>query len=304
MKIAVIGAGGVGGYFGGLLAKAGNDVTFVARGEHGRVLKEKGLIVKSVAGDFSVNPVKVVESVTQLTHPDLIIFTVKTYDTDLVAQQLNSVINDDTIVITFQNGVENDLRIKQNLIKGKIYPGVCYIISARTKSGVIEQTGGLRRLIFGDRENAATAQLQNIETLMKKASIDAVFSDDITRDIWKKFIFLTAFSGMTALTRQPIGNIVGDPKLLEQYAAVVKESIAVAKALHVNLPTDIFDSTMKTSTNTVATAKSSLLLDIENGRKNEIETINGALVRLAHQVNVLVPINEMILTKINQETTS
>src|SRR6185369_7206456 len=112
MKIAVIGTGGVGGYFGGLLAKAGNDVTFVARGEHANALKTAGLTVKSVAGDFSVKPVKIVEAVSQLEAPDLVLFTVKTYDTESVAQALNTVIHDQTVVITFQNGVENDRKIQ------------------------------------------------------------------------------------------------------------------------------------------------------------------------------------------------
>lgn len=299
MKIAIIGTGGVGGYFGRRLANVEKDVTFVARGEHGKILKERGLTVKSVVGDFSIRPVSVVESINQLNHPDLVLFTVKTYDTEKAAKELAKVVHAETIVITFQNGVENDFVIKNSLIIGNVYPGVCMVISARTSPGVIEQTGGLRRLIFGDRNNLDNYKLKEVEGLMKNALIDAIVSDDITVDLWKKFIFITAFSGMTALMRKPIGDVLGQSESLKQYEEVVRESIAVAKALKVNLPEDIFEITMKTTRNTAPASKSSLLVDIENGRKNEIETLNGSLIKLAKNVKVNVPMNQKIYQAIS-----
>ena len=182
MKIHIIGSGAVGGYFGGLLAKAGNDVTFVARGEHYQAIKNNGLIVKNVISDFVIKPAKVIENISDIINPDLIIFTVKTYDTDSAAIKLAQVVNRDTVIITFQNGVDNDSQIKK-YIKSEVYPGAAYVISTKTGSGIIEQTGGLRKLIFGDRSNPNNDRLTKIEEVMRKAEIDAKVSDDITRDI-------------------------------------------------------------------------------------------------------------------------
>lgn len=285
MNIAIMGVGGVGGYFGGLLAKAGLDVTFVARGEHGEALKKSGLVVKSMAGDFSVNPVKVVDRPDKLETPDLALFTVKTYDTENTAKTLNKVIGEKTLVITFQNGVNNAEVIKSFITKGKIIPGVCYIVSARTAPGVISQTGGLRRLVIPD---------QSMVDLFKSAGIDALFSDDIQRDLWKKFVFITAFSGMTALTGKTIGEIIQSSEYFQMYEQVVKESISVAHALKINLPDNIFDLTMTTTRNTAPDSKSSLLVDIENRRRTEIETLNGTLIKIANNLQIPVPLNQKI----------
>lgn len=294
MKIYVVGAGGVGGFFGGLLAKNGQDVTFVCRGDHYKAIKENGLKVKSLIGDFIVKQVKVVDSISKIKNPDLVIFAVKTYDTEAAAKELKSVINENTVVITFQNGIENDLVIKKITGSKNVYPGVAYVISARTKPGVIEQTGGLRKLIFGDRNNPENSSLRKVEKVMQDAGIDALLSDDITRDLWKKYMFIVAFSGMTAVCRSPIGKILADPITLDSYERCVREAIRVAKTHGVAVASDTFENIMTISKNTVPESKSSLLIDIENGRKNEIETLNGTLVKLARNYGIDVPVNELI----------
>ena len=130
MKIYIVGTGGVGGYFGGVLAKVGNDVTFVARGENFKAIRENGLIVKSVIGNFTVKAIKVIEKISEIKNPDLIIFTVKTYDTESVAKELDFVVNGKTIIITFQNGIDNDNEIKKYIQNAQVYPGVTYVVSA------------------------------------------------------------------------------------------------------------------------------------------------------------------------------
>jgi 2-dehydropantoate 2-reductase len=299
MKVYIVGVGGIGGYFGGLLAGSGADVTFLARGKNYQALLDNGLTVKSVAGDFAVKPVKVIENVSQITNPDLIIFSVKTYDTEKVAEELSAVVNKDTIIITFQNGVDNDDRIKKIIHNAGIYPGVAYIITAKTKPGLIEQTGGLRKLIFGDRQNPNSPKLKEIETLMKKAGINAVFSDDIERDIWNKFIYICPFSGLTALHRKTIGDILSNPDTKKQYEDCLKEAISVAKAKGIKISDNTFFEIMKISENTAPGSKSSLLIDIENNRPNEIETLNGTLVKLARELNINVPVNELIYNSLH-----
>lgn len=294
MKIFILGTGGVGGYFGGLLAKAGHDVTFVCRGEQYEAIKNKGLEIKSVTGDFIINPAQVVGNISQMSNPNLVIFSVKTYDTEIVAEELSKVVDRDTIIITFQNGIENDLKIKEQIDSDNIYPGVAYVISSRVEPGVIVQTGGLRKLIFGDRNNGDNLKLKEIEKLMKQSSINAVLSDDITRDLWKKFMFIVAFSGMTAVCKKSIGGVLSDKQTNETYEKCVKEAIEVAKANGANMENNVFEEIMTISRNMAPDSKSSLLVDIENGRKTEIETLNGALVGIADKLGVDVPVNKFI----------
>lgn len=294
MKIYIVGSGGVGGYFGGLLAKAGNNVTFVARGEHYQTINNEGLTIKSVVGDFKIKPAKVIDKISDITNADLALFTVKTYDTAETARQLAKVVSKNTIIITFQNGVNNDEQIKTFINNAQVHPGVAYIISTKTKPGLIEQTGGLRKLFFGDRNNLNNSKLKEVEKIMRDADIDATSSDDITRDLWKKFIFIVAFSGMTAVCRSPIGKVLSNPVTKSLYERCVKEAISVAKALKVNLTDDAFESVMTISANTAPDSKSSLLVDVESKRNNEIETLNGILVKLAKDNSVDVPINELI----------
>src|SRR3989344_3834987 len=276
MKIYIVGTGGVGGYFGGLLAKAGNDITFVARGEHYNAIKENGLLVKNTQGDFLIKPAQVIKNFSEIKNPDLILFTVKTYSTQPVAQELKSDVNENTIIITFQNGVNNDHEIKKYIQNAQVYPGVAFLISTKINPGVIKQIGGLRRLIIGDRNNPNNEKLKDVV------------------ELFKKFMFIVAFSGMTAICRSPIGKILADSITRSVYEKCVKEAIAVAKAMKVNVADNVFESIMKTSTDTVPESKSSLLVDVENGRKNEIETLNGTLVRFAKENNIEVPINELI----------
>lgn len=300
MKIYIVGVGGVGGYFGGVLAKAGLDVTFVARGENYKALKENGLTVKSIAGDFNVKPVQVINNISEIINPDLIIFSVKTYDTDDVARQLSGVVNKNTIILTFQNGVENDFQIKKFVEGAQVYPGLSYIITAKTSSGTIEQTGGPKKLIFGDRENSNDPRLKEIEKLMGDAGVNAVYSDDIERDMWKKFIYICSFAGITALHRINNEEILSNPEIEKQYEDCLRETISVAKAKGVTVSENAFEEAMATTNNTTPSAKSPLLLDIENGRKNEIETLNGTLVGFAKDLNIKVPVNELIYNEIKK----
>ncbi|OGM05239.1 hypothetical protein A2715_04775 [Candidatus Woesebacteria bacterium RIFCSPHIGHO2_01_FULL_39_32] len=295
MKIYIVGTGGVGGYLGGLLAKSEKDVTFVARGDHYKAIKNKGLRIESIRdGNFHIKPAKVFSEISQIKNPDLIIFTVKTYDTDLVSRELSKVVTSKTSVITFQNGIENDKMIKKFVKKGKVYPGVAYIVSKKIESGFVRQTGGLCKFIFGDRENPSNKVLKEIEEIMKDSGIDATFSEDIESHLWKKYIFINAMTGLTALSRTKVGTVVSDPFLRKLYERCLKECVKVAKAEKVNLPYDIFNSIIKISEDTSKEAKFSMLVDIENGRKTEIEALNGTLVRLAKKHKIDVPINETI----------
>jgi len=294
MKICVVGSGGVGGYFGAKLAKAGHDVTFLARGAHYDAIKAKGLLVKSTDGNFQVDNVKVVNSIKDFVNPELVLFCVKTYDTDFAAQELASVVSLNTVILTFQKGIENDFELKKYLTKGEVYPGIAYIISQISEPGVISNTGGLKKLIFGDRSYANNVKLKTIELLMRDSFINATLSDDINRDLWKKYVFILAFAGMTAICRSNIGKILKDKTTFKLYKDCMQEALNVASILKINLPRTIYDDTLKTTIDTQPESKSSLLHDIENNKQTEIETLHGTLVRIAKERKILVPINELI----------
>lgn len=299
MNIYVIGTGGVGGFFGGKLALAGNDVTFLARGESYEKIKSEGLVIKSVDGDFSINPAKVINSYDEITNPDLIFFAVKTYDTEEVAKALAEHVTSESVIISFQNGIRNELAIQQYVKSAEVYPGIAYVISAKIAPNIISQTGGLKRLVFGDKHNSNNQKLKKIEELFRDAGIDAILSSDIEADVWKKYIFINAFAGMTALLSSPIGKILENADYTQMYEDCVRENIAIAKKMNVNLPETIFEDTMKLSRNTNPAAKSSLLIDIENNRRTEIESLNGMIVRLAAECAVDVPVNEKIYRALN-----
>lgn len=294
MKIYVVGSGGLGGYLGGLLARAGKDVTFVARGEHGRVMKEKGLKIKSVPGDFEIRPVQVIDRISDITGPDLVIFAVKTYDTNQTAKELSAVVGNETITLSVQNGIDNDREIRKHVTSGEVYPGLAYIAVERTEAGFIEQTGGPRKIIFGDRLDPRNRRLKELEIFMKEAGIDAVASDGITRDLWKKFMFIVAFSGMTAICRSPIGRVLGEPVTRDLHERCLKEAIQVARSLKIPIEDRAFENILATTRGFHPDSKSSLLVDIENKRRTEIETLSGKVVQLARENQIDVPINELI----------
>ncbi len=300
MKISIIGAGGVGGYFGGMLARAGQDVTFVARGEHLKAMQEHGLEVQTTDGTFSIRPVQVVAYAGEMLEPDLILLTTKTYDLEDIAKQLNSVVKADTIIITTQNGIDADEVVKKSLKKGQVYPGLIHIVAERTAPGVIAQTGGLRRITFGDRSRSDNPQLKEIETMMIAAGVRAVASDDIVRDLWKKFSLIIPWAGLTSLYRLSIDQVLAVPESRDMYSRSLNEALAVAKAAGVQLPPDLHDEIIAFSEKTAPGSKSSMLVDIEHGRQTEVESLHGTFLRLAHELSVPVPVNEMVYAELKK----
>ena len=301
MKIAIIGVGGVGGYYGGLLAKNGADVTFVARGSQYQALKQHGLTVKTVEGDFSISPIAVVEDIADLTTPEVIFICCKSYDLQEVAEKISLIASPSTIVIPLLNGINNDHKIKEYVTSGEVYPGLVYIISARTAPGVIEQTAGPRTLFFGDRDSSNNTRLKQLESICKNAGIKATYAEDINKEIWKKFIWLTAFSGMTAICRSAIGVIAQSSYGIELLIRTIDEGIKIAFAEGVCISdaerSELLEKFERYKHQDTG-AKSSLLVDIENNRKTEIESLSGQMTRLAKTHSIDAPCHQMIYTAI------
>ncbi len=301
MKIAFLGVGGVGGYFGGKLARAGVDTTFVARGEQLAALRENGLRVETAGETFSVNPVAVVSSIADAGPQDVIFVTTKTYDRDVIAAELGACVSESTMIIPLQNGVDNDLRIKDLAPWLTVYPGLTYIISARTAPGVISHTGGATTISFGDRSGKENSRLLALEAVLRKADIKATYSRDIERDIWSKFTWLTTFAGMTSLCRAPLGSVVGDPEGYKLFFKCFEEALAVAASCGVDLGDEARAVAVARAVeyrDKNPGVKASMLIDIENGRRTEIDSLNGALVRLARERKISAPINELICVSV------
>jgi 2-dehydropantoate 2-reductase len=293
MKIAVIGAGGVGGYFGGRLAQAGNEVTFVARGEHGEAIKSKGLQVHSSKGDFYAKSVNVVAAVNELSNCDLILLGVKAWQVKGVAKELRSVIQSDTIVIPLQNGVMAAREILEELPEKNVMGGLCNIFSKIKSPGIIEHMSAEPTIVFGELDNSLSERAQKLQTIFNQAGITNKLSDYIQGDIWKKFI-LICLGGLGALTRANYGVLCTMPELREMLVQMLDEMYTVAIKEGIRLPESVKERTMAAMDKFSPSANSSMARDIWAGRPSELEYQNGSVVNLAKKHGISVPVNHFI----------
>jgi 2-dehydropantoate 2-reductase len=301
----VVGAGGIGGYFGGLLAHAGQDVTFLARGEHLKAMREDGLRIETADRRYDIGNVRAYDAATDREPFDVVLFCVKTYDNAAAAAAVEGVVGDGTVVLSIQNGMDNDSEIQRLLPPARVYPAVAHIVSARVAPGVIRRSGGAGTVTFGDPAEPDNAVLRAVADVMRAAGIDATASSDIERARWEKFVFIVAFSGMTTLCRAPIGAVLNDPVAMRLYRRCVAEAVATARAGGV----DVGPATGAAALDRTETyrgrdenATSSMLRDVLAGRPTEVESLNGAVVRRAADHGLDVPVNSAIYTGIKLAT--
>jgi 2-dehydropantoate 2-reductase len=295
MRIAILGSGGVGGYFGGRLAAAGNDVIFIARGAHLAALRERGLRIVSPNGDLHLPRVKATDDTTTVGFVDVVFFTVKLYDTDAALRILPPLIESHTLVVPLQNGVDAVDMLTRAVGARHTAGGTTQIVASIAEPGVIRH-GGLGRLAFGPLQEAQRPLLQRLFDRSKSAGIDTVLSDEILMEIWAKFARLTAFSGMTAVTRCPVGPLYADPDLWAMTRGAVAESMAVARAKGISLPETLVKDIAEAVAGMPPDAKSSMLGDLERGRPLELPWLSGAVVRFGEETGVATPIHRFIAT--------
>ncbi|MGD9805093.1 MAG: 2-dehydropantoate 2-reductase [Hyphomicrobiaceae bacterium] len=295
MKILVMGSGGVGGYFGGRLAGAGNDVTFVARGAHLDAIQRDGLTVDSDFGSLTVKPAKAAGNPAEVGGSvDIVMFATKLGDTDAAAASLAPVVGRETTIITFQNGVEGPAIIAKALPSVHVVPGVARIASHIPRPGVIEQRGPFARIEFGEPRGAANPQLEAFYAACKAAGIDAILSRDIERGVWMKFAMLAPFSGLTTLTGSTAGPIRETPETRALMEAAVKEVIAVGQAAGVKLTDDDFAGVWKGVEANPRGMTSSMAHDRRAGKPLEVNYLSGAVVRIGEQYGVPTPTHKFI----------
>ncbi|HXE87074.1 MAG TPA: 2-dehydropantoate 2-reductase [Hyphomicrobiaceae bacterium] len=294
MKIAVMGPGGVGGYFGARLAAAGNDVTFVARGAHLEAMRQSGLRLDSQLGSLHLNPVKVVADAREIAAADAVLFAVKMRDTESAAESLRALAAGGASVFTFQNGVESGVRIGRILGPGKVVEGAARISAHIAGPGVLKQVGDFAVLEFGEADGSASPRVAAFHAACVAAGINASVSENISRTLWTKFAFLAPMSGMTALTRGPIGPVRATPKSRALLQAAVEEAVALGVAQKTGLVPEDAARTMKLIDSLPPEMTSSMCHDLLAGKPIEVEGLSGAVTRLAEEHGLAAPSNAFI----------
>jgi 2-dehydropantoate 2-reductase len=294
MRIAVFGTGGVGGFFGGRLAQAGQDVTFIARGEHLRAIKAGGLKVESPLGDFVVFPAKATDDVTEAGEVDLVILGVKAWQVPEAAHAMKPVVAPGTTVLPLQNGVDAVSQLVAELGTDRVIGGLCRIVSFVVEPGRIRHSGFTPSIIIGELDNRRTSRIDKIERVFKSAGLEISVAADIQVALWTKFLFIASFSGVGAVANAPAGVVRSDPKWRSQLLKAMEEIYTLAHAREIKLPADSVDKVMASVDSLPEDATSSMQRDIAAGKPSELESQNGAVVRMAREAGIEAPTHTLI----------
>lgn len=293
MKIAVMGAGGVGGYFGGRLAQAGHDVSFVARGKHLEAMKSKGLTLKSPLGDVTLR-VKASDKPADLGTAEVVLFAVKLWDTESAAEAIRPLVEQGGVVIPFQNGVESIERIGKVLGPERVLGGAAIISGRIAEPGVVVQVGTMARLRFGPTRPAQQEMAEKFRDACQQSKIEVELTNDIERVLWEKFVALVALSATTTVARQPIGVVRADPDLRWLLETVMRETWALGRKRGVKLADDFVAQMMKFADGLPAEMRASMAADLETGGKLEVPWLSGAVARMAREAGLEAPANRAI----------
>ena len=295
MKIAVMGSGGVGGFYGGRLANAGCEVHFVARGAHLAAMRDHGLTIENKEqGDIHVAKVNVTEDPASLGVADVVIIAVKLKDTEAAALAVKPIVGPHTAVLSLQNGVIKDDILRKHYSASQIMGGVAYVATHVARPGVILQVGAMQRIVFGEYDGKRSARADALLAALLKAGINAELSDDIRRTLWEKYTFLVGLSGTTTTMRSTIGPIRSNPRTRAFLHELFKEVVAVGRAHGVALPADYADDRLKFGDSVPATMTSSMHHDLERGNPLEVEWLAGGVVTLGAAVGVPAPANRAV----------
>jgi 2-dehydropantoate 2-reductase len=295
MRIALVGSGGVGGYFGGRLAAAGEEVAFIARGAHLAALRDRGLTILSPEGDLRLPRVTASDNPSTIGPVDVVLFTVKLYDTESALPLLPALVGPSTLVVPLQNGVDAAGTLSRALPRGTVVGGTAYIAAAIAEPGVVRHTA-LGKMVFGALDDTDRPRLQEFADTCTRAGIKARVSQQMLSEIWIKFVQLTAFSGMTAVTRSPIGVVQRAPDLWRMMEAALTESAAVARAKGMDISDQALEEYITVAAGLPPAAKSSMLEDLERGKPLELPWLSGTVVRIGEALGVPTPTHRLIVS--------
>lgn len=289
MRIAVIGAGGVGGAFGAALAKAGSDVTFLARGAHLAAMRRRGLTLVSPRGDLHLNPVQATDEPDSIGQVDFVLFCVKLWDVESAGEAIRPLLGPNTAVIPLQNGIDASERLLPILGKGAVMGGVAQISATIAEPGVIRQTGTFMRLVFGELDGRASQRGAAFLGLCQAAKFEAVNSNTILTALWEKFVTLATNSSVISLTRLPFGKLRDDPEVFALFEKAIGEVAAVGRARGIALPADIEAKALQATRNFPAEMLPSMAVDLMRGNRLELPWLAGKVVGLGRELGVPTP---------------
>lgn len=290
MKIAIMGTGGVGGYYGGLLVRSGQDVTFIARGLHLQALREKGLQVRSVHGNFTVSPARATDNPAEIGPVELVIVATKTYHIDEAAQMIKPMIGPDTVVLSLQNGVDAAERIGAIVGVEHLLGSATWLSAAIEAPGVIGQYSQFRRIVVGEFNGQISSRARRAYDVLNSTGATVELVKNIAEILWSKFIFIASVSALGSLTRVTFGEFRAVPEAREILIEATNEVASIARAQGVTLAPDIIAKTMEFIDNSAPNIKPSMQRDVESGRISELEAMVGIVVRLGIDLNVPTPV--------------
>lgn len=295
MKIAMMGSGGVGGFFGGRLAHAGYDVSFVARGAHLAAMRERGLTIENEPqGNIQVPRVRATDDPAAIGPVDIVVVSVKLWDTEKAARQIRPLLGPRTGVLSLQNGVVKDDILRRELGEPPVMGGVGYVATHIARPGVIHQVGTMQRIVLGEYDGRRSERAELLVEALKKSGVTAELSGDVRRAIWEKFVFLSALAGTTTAMRTTIGPIRQDPRTRAFLLDLMREAVAVGRAHGVALPEDYAEQRLAFADGLPADMTSSMHHDLERGNPLEVEWLSGAIVRLGEAKGVPTPANRAV----------
>ena len=294
MRIAVMATGALGGYFGARMAAAGHDVFFIARGANLEAIKTNGLKVESVLGDVHLPNPNITDDPDEIGQVDIVLFTVKLWDTEKAAELARALVGRYTRVITMQNGVDSAERLAPILGADNVVAGCAYIATAISAPGIVTHTSKFARIVCGRIDGKPDARLKAFTDAAQAAGIDIALSDMIDRERWQKFVFLVGLSGATATTRKALGPILEDPDTRTFFHKLMHEVVTIGRAKGVSLPADFAEDRMKFGESSPPTFKASLLHDLERGNRLELDWLAGKVVEFGRVLGVPTPANEAV----------
>ena len=291
MRIAVFGTGGVGGYFGGLLAHAGHETTFIARGEHLHAIQRNGLQVKSVNGDFHVRPAQATDDPARVGPVDYVVVAVKHYHLDQAAPAIRPLVGPATTVVPLLNGVDAHERLIPILGDGHVVGGLCSLVSLVEAPGVIRQETRLRRVVVGELDRGRSERLERLMQAWPETGADAIQTEDIHAAMWNKFVFIASFGGVGSLARCNMGEMLGTPETRALFVESLEEVVAVARARGVGLAPDVVARTLAMAKSFEASSTTSMQRDVADGKPFELQAFSGTVVRMGQAAGVATPLH-------------
>lgn len=294
MRIAIFGTGGAGGYFGGRLAQAGEDVVFVARGNHLQALRTRGLRVESLKGDFAIHPAQATDDPVQVGAVDAVLVGVKAWQVTEAAEAMRPLIGPQTFVVPLQNGVEAPAQLSAVLGAEHVLGGLCSIISFVAGPGHIRHAGAEPSIAFGELDNRRSERAASLHQAFTRADVKAEIPPDIYVAMWEKFLFIASWGGVGAVTRAPVGVLRGLPETRQMMEEAMREIFAVARARKISLTEESIRKGITFIDNLQLGATASMQRDIMEGRPSEVEAQNGAVIRLGREAGVPTPVHAFI----------